>query len=219
MPMEQPRELSIVVLGAMNPAIHHPSWYQSLGILSSDETHDALSHNLICTPELCQFTTSTFQISCIRNRWEVKTADSKEYERIVELSVKTFNHLSETPINAYGFNHNYDVEPTLDSVGTYLAKLLFECGLRLDSFERASATIAYTLPSDKCIYNLSVSPSRRGPNYAEILHNTHYEIQFNDAEFKRFDLEPLLRDGAKESKLNASKHLIQTLNLLKSIKK
>ena len=103
-------EYSVVVVGAMNPAIHHPQWYEVVGMLTAAEAQDALRGDaLVVVPQLAQFQAAALQIQCTPARWQVNTADTEQRGRIIDLAATTFERLGETPISAYGLNARFDV--------------------------------------------------------------------------------------------------------------
>src|ERR1700723_932205 len=84
-------QYSIVVVGNMNPAIHHPGWYKAIGAMSDEEVELALAPlpgpsaptsgaerqgqtvfrqlsgpmRTVVTPALAQFTAGSIRVTCI----------------------------------------------------------------------------------------------------------------------------------------------------------
>ena len=75
--MAEPAELySIVIVGSMNPRIHHPAWYEAVKILSAEEASAASL--VACTPMASQFQLPGLNIICLQDRWEIQTQDPQE---------------------------------------------------------------------------------------------------------------------------------------------
>jgi hypothetical protein len=104
--MAEADAFSIVVIGAMNSAIHHPYWYRDRGLIDDEEMKTALSHEeTVFVPEIAQFNTGQIFINCQARRWEVKTSNRGFVKRIVDIAGKVFDEiLPHTPIVACGFN-------------------------------------------------------------------------------------------------------------------
>src|SRR6202030_1678960 len=108
-PLPPSRELwSIVVIGLMNPAIHHPSWYQSMQLLDKQEVDYAGSASalvpIVLAPQIAQFAVQEFKIVCLSNRWEIQTQRPEAVDRILKVASRVFEILDHTPVNAFGFN-------------------------------------------------------------------------------------------------------------------
>ena len=204
------QHLSIVVLGSMNPAIHHPTWYKLTGIITDVEHDQATQHPIFCTPHFSSFQASNFAVQCLAQRWEVATQLGESEERILQVAVATFKKLYETPLAAYGFNHNYEVETSSDNVAHRLVDLASRTGLGFPIAEGAQATLEFVEPSGGCLFKTRVSPSSRGPSYVSFAHNAQYQVRTDRLE--HFDLGPLLEKGASAGSEHASAQLKKVVN-------
>lgn len=96
------QQLAIVVLGAFNPAIFHPSWLAREELLPAGEADAAeveLTH-----PEASVFTTGWFRFQVTRDRFDVRTEQESHYEALRDLAASCFTVLNQTPVRAIGIN-------------------------------------------------------------------------------------------------------------------
>lgn len=194
---------TVVVAGAMNPAIHHPYWYASCGILSNEEAKTAVSGGTpLLLPQIAQFRLGKLQIHCTPETWSAGSPDAADKARVLDLAAKTFAKLSETPINAYGINRR--AELVAENVGGRLGELLFRKALDLSvrgmepDFDAIS--VQYKLDSlsikdqprvDRTL-TAKISRSRKEPNSFVVDFNGHHEIDMTQ-KFGHFDLDVMLR--------------------------
>ena len=110
---------SVVVVGAMNPVIHHPAWYHAMSIITQSELEESLRKPVVVIPQFAQFASDSFSIVCLPDRWQV-SCDTADGERIVALAKATFEKLYHTPVTAYGVNHNFHAETTKQILSTLM---------------------------------------------------------------------------------------------------
>lgn len=102
--MDKLDSASLVIVGAMNPPIHHPSWYKNAGLISPDVEAIAIQQAVV-TPQIAQFKTSDFKLTCVPDRWIIEATNLESIEWVVLLGIRAFDDkLHETPINALGLN-------------------------------------------------------------------------------------------------------------------
>jgi len=127
---------SVVVAGAMNPAIHHPQWYLAIDQLSEDEVKAALhTGNFIFVPQLARFQTAGMELQCLPDKWQLSTPARALLPRLVQLSSSTFQRLGETPIRSYGVNTRVELQVD-EELGTRLSESLGDIPLGLRFRER-----------------------------------------------------------------------------------
>lgn len=115
--------VSIVLLGAFNPAIFSPSWFRNTDIISESEF--SASNIEIQHRELSVFRLEWMDALIQLDRFKVATEQSP-YIRLSDFVLKTFrDYLSHTPIYAMGINRmvEFDVgkETTRNEIGQKLA--------------------------------------------------------------------------------------------------
>ncbi|MCB1767111.1 MAG: hypothetical protein KDJ22_13805 [Candidatus Competibacteraceae bacterium] len=179
---------SVVVLGVMNPAIHHPAWYQAMSIITEAEFEESLRNQVIVTPQLTQFKTENLVLDCTLERWQV-SSEAEEVNRIMTLAKTTFEKLYHTPIKAYGVNHNFHIE-TKREIAPTLMSIIRKTDLPFPPHEEGTATITYIAEGDDCKFRTVISISPRGQNFLHIQNNVHFDV--SSEEKGHFDLGPLL---------------------------
>ena len=179
---------SVVVLGAMNPAIHHPAWYQAMSIITEAEFEESLRNQVIVTPQLTQFKTENLVLDCTLERWQV-SSEAEEINRIMTLAKTTFEKLYHTPVGAYGINHDFHIE-TKREIAPILMSIIGKTDLPFPPHEEGTAAIIYTAERDDCKFRTVISISPRGQNFLYIQNNVHFDISSEKKE--HFDLGPLL---------------------------
>jgi len=119
---------SIVVLGRMNPAIHHPAWYGAVDILRADEVEAAVAaREIVLVPQLAKFQSAGFGLQCTDEQWQVSTDDAALVSRILDIACGTFARLKDTPVSAFGVNTHMRFKPDEASIrealGGFIASL------------------------------------------------------------------------------------------------
>lgn len=189
-----PRELySIVILGRMNPAIHHPTWYQYLQLLDQEECDSALAGpSLISSPPVSQFVAPAFTIVCTLDRWQIQTSRFDFMDRMLATASTVFEVLTHTPIGAFGFNFHAHKDVRVSNAGHILGAALTKLPLGLESPEDVVGEISVVATEKGHKTIVSVAPSPLGTNTVWIRFNSHYDIIA--AEGVHFDLKPLLQE-------------------------
>jgi hypothetical protein len=138
---------NIVVLGAMNPRIHHPHWYRQVGLISQQELEEALhAIDTIATPPLSQFRISSFLIQCQEQRWEIQSSSLEHIDRLTELASHVFDDLlKHTPVSRFGFNYMIWKTVECENVSKRLADILPPASLGLDR-TALLAEMKWTIP-------------------------------------------------------------------------
>ena len=132
MPIE-PVAFAVVVAGGMNPAIHHPFWYQAKGIITPEDASTAIGRTT-SVPGLSQFSGEDWRVLCTPDRWIGASRTQARHQFILDLAVAAFNYLPETPAAAFGLNYEFAGRPKAsDSDPQVLDSLSFERRMRLES--------------------------------------------------------------------------------------
>lgn len=176
---------TIVVLGHMNPAIHHPKWYEWVGLIPKEEAEEALRKNPITTRLTSQFTSSKRTVTCQEGRWEVWSDGDGSGERCLELAAKVFERLNDTPVTAVGFNIQRHLETAVANVKEALARTYKEAGIPLLEGELSSAkcSLKIEVPTDKRTTRLTIEPSIRADHVVYVHSNSEYIIDEEDGHF------------------------------------
>lgn len=89
--------VAISLLGVMNPAIHHPVWYEKVDLLAADECKEAMGKNVVCTSNYSAFELSDILVQCQRDEWRVE-GPRRSATRLINLCGHVFDEqLTHTP--------------------------------------------------------------------------------------------------------------------------
>jgi len=196
---------SIVIVGSMNPAIHHPRWYLAAGLLSEAEVAAAESQGksssadaegdigpstLFCSENFSQFTTGVFRIVCLQQNWTIMTKDRAAFDRARDICSGVFQTLPHTPVSAYGFNFAFHKETGSENVGGRLAIIAEKLPLGMVSERGANdfASFHYHSRRNGNEMVIAVEPSIRGSAKLFVGVNTTHQIKVEGL----FDLGPML---------------------------
>jgi len=103
---------SIVLLGNFNPAIFHPSWLSSHGMLLPS-TAEKASIGVI-SPEVSSFTAEWLVLQVTHTRFQAGTADPRYFDSLRDLVLAAFTLLEFTPTTQMGINYDLHFPASLD---------------------------------------------------------------------------------------------------------
>lgn len=140
---------SITLKGALNPSLHHPSWYYVIGQLSKEDADLGIQDkNLYVTPTESRFSAPSFHIACDPKRWRIETRDKTARLRILQIALKTFdNLLPETRLEQIGFKFTFVMEFSHRKTTDFLAKLAQNLTL-LEGKGKTVITVLSTVTGD-----------------------------------------------------------------------
>lgn len=99
--------LSIVIIGAFNPAIFHPSWFSQLNLLGDREIQTATDDpNLVVSREATQFVADWFVCQVLTDRLQLSTAEPDAMESLRDIAHAVLTELPHTPLSALGINRD-----------------------------------------------------------------------------------------------------------------
>jgi hypothetical protein len=182
---------SIVVTGTMNPAIHHPSWYQSIQLLDQAAFDAAVAAPMVMVPQFSQFSTPDFSIICLPDRWEIQTGKFSNAATILAAASKVFKVLDQTPVGAYGFNFQFHKESSVENVGKSLSLAVERLPLKLNLSGEVTGQFIVVSNDTGSKKTISVSNSPLGPRLVFVGVNFHYTIDPTKYP-SHFDLAPML---------------------------
>ncbi|PHQ25483.1 hypothetical protein CLH62_14265 [Marinobacter guineae] len=96
------QEVQIVLVGSFNPAIFHPVWFQSKGLMTEQEV--AAAELEVCHSDVTRFVAEWFQVEVIHARFTARTKHTGRLEDLRDFVASTFKILAETPVDAIGIN-------------------------------------------------------------------------------------------------------------------
>jgi hypothetical protein len=212
---------SLVVVGAMNPSIHHPAWYRLNGIFTEEEYTAADKSSTLVTSQISQFSVGSVTILCDPVRWQAQTKDEAKLERLKEIAAKTFEVLFHTPVSLYGLNFAYHRVTTLSEVNSVLATLIrgLPLGLGSEPAEKSAAKINYQTTSTGRVLTTLVEPSVKGGEQVFVAINAEYRTPTPaPGEYKPFDLTPLLNEAFHRDYPDAKRIVANVVNALNALK-
>lgn len=175
---------SIVVVGGMNPAIHHPSWYRYNGLISPDEELTALANEadpMFLLPNMAQFSIAFFTVQCQQNRWEIKTTIDDQFDRIGTFAARLFDVLlPHTPVARFGINLHLQYRLPCENVGSRLVELLRRTGIPVGGSQTVNAAFRC---SDKRVdhtLNVQIEAAAQPANILRISFNGDFSAPGNE---------------------------------------
>jgi hypothetical protein len=183
---------SIALLGAMNPAIHHPKWYEYIGVMDKAEVTAAVADpGLMVTPVFTVMRFPGFAIICQQNRWEVQAMSRDLSERLFAIAAGVFEALEHTPVTTFGFNTNQHRRTSSADVPRKLADAVMSADLGFDLAERVSAEIVVRSGTPERHSLVRIQPSTQGPDHVFVGVNFEYLVPVQQS--IHFELTPLLQ--------------------------
>jgi hypothetical protein len=225
---------SIAVAGAMNPAIHHPTWYKIIGALSESEVAEAMAQKApplpgpgqgyatitsavtMFMPGFAQFTAGKVRITCVEQSWTIWTHDRALLSRCCEIASSVFEALEHTPVTAYGLNFIYHRQTAIGAVAVRLAEILdaSQLGLQLKQVAGTrSAKVGYTFSEKGRALNVNVEQSTRGADTLFVSINAHHPIVAEEVGGGLFDLGALLRGSIRRDSSDAEETISKIMQL------
>lgn len=178
---------NIVVLGGMNPRIHHPAWYHMVKLFDASEFETALaSPDTVVMPPLAKICLPHLTIWCQEDRWQVSTHDRSQLPRLGVLTAKLFDEiLPHTPVSALGYNFGFHRE-TRVVVSRYLASCIAAMPLGLESDKTSWGEISLRRGDQARTLITVVKPVAQHEKTALIHHNFEYRFE-NEGQFNLGD--------------------------------
>jgi hypothetical protein len=205
---EQNDIYAIVLIGGMNPRIHHPSWYRLVNLFGDEEAEQGIrTPSTFITPLMSQIQTPKLTIACQDNRWEIRTSDPGQVQRIQDITSMLFDEiLPHTPLMAAGFNFTYRKATAASDVGLYVATVLSRAPLGLKADHAMSGEVILRRSFNEHTALVNVQPVADEKQAALISHN--FEYQFKDEGFFKLGEIIARRYGADKSESEEQTALI-----------
>jgi hypothetical protein len=202
---------SIVILGAMNPRIHHPLWYRHHGLITESEMMESLSTNSqpVFLPQIAQFKSAGMQFSCVTERWDVRVTDEGLRGRMAEIAATIFDKLlPETPVQVFGFNNEFHLTAGRREVKRKLVERVVKRGFDLSFPGLDGAMFAFTISAvDDATTTVRAEPSDHSPDEIFVAVNANRPVK---ATTSHFALKPLF-DQHYDNDFEAAKGYAQSL--------
>lgn len=221
--MNSPFELfSVVVLGSMNPAIHHPFWYKFIGVLTEPETKLASADpTLQVTPVYSQFSVGPITMTCLQQRWAAQTGDEAQFPRVVEIAKKAMDTLEHTPVTAIGINLDFCRPSGVRDLGALLATRVRSLELGFEGDGETSGAISF---ADRRRAGLvvattteSVAPDPTDASRALIKYDVQLLVSPAEPSYQHFKIGDLLDEHVPTAIQQSAKHLERTLAAIRRL--
>lgn len=202
---EESEFYGIVIIGKMNPSIHHPAWYRMFDLIDEKEADAATSSKeTFSTPPVAQIDAGTFKIICQESRWEVQTSTPSLLERLKRMPGKVFDELLEhTSVAALGFNINFVKATTCKHVDKYLAGCITSADLGLPNDNLHSGELVLRRLVDD--YRVTVRISSSDEHLVTVSSNYEYRFQ-SQKKMESFKLGEIVSKRFAEDRSDAEAH-------------
>jgi len=180
----QAQGVSIVLIGNLNPAIFHPSWFAVHNLLRPEEA-DAATTNIV-HPDVASFKTEWLEVNIVRERFQIGTIQESYYEALRDLAVGILGLLSHTPLRVMGINRDFHFDLVSEDRWNGLGHRLVpkqDWNPLLESPGMQTLVIQGMRPDDlKGYLRVTVQPSARIKYGAFIEVNDHYLLKTDEKE-------------------------------------
>jgi hypothetical protein len=169
----------VLVAGTMNPSIHHPQWYKSLGAINDKELRESLKGGVGATTPIIsrfQFGTPSFIVTCQPNLWMIQTADDSSWRRMLEISSLAFAKKENPTITAYGLMVQRHTDTKCDAK-SFLATKVASLDLGFPAGKNANTNITLAHPGDGFTITTSIQTSVLGDHIVFGAYHYDYPTQ------------------------------------------
>lgn len=211
-------EYSLIVVGAMNPQIHHPTWYRTANLIGADAEEVALKNrDLVCTPQLSAFQTSVFRVTCLQERWEMVTNEREHLGKLVEMAGGVFDaKLNETPINAFDLNFRYHRKTEIANVASEFTDLFTALPFDIDELGVERVSFSTEGQSGDRKTKTTIEPSVKSDDMIYLAFNFHYETRGKVEGAGHFALGPMVKEARESDEHVADELCARIINALNS---
>jgi hypothetical protein len=212
-PVARPTSLyNIVVLGTMNPRLHHPLWYRMQGCITEEEEKAAADITIV--KPLAQFSAGRMTIICTDDRWEIRTHNEKLRERLLDIASIVFTKLYETQIVAIGFNTLADLIAGVPSVPRVLGRLGGELSLGFEPADNLACEFGFRKRESLKMTVAAVLASSIHDTMVHVRYNSHHDMKPTSG---YYDLAPILQEHFGPHKEGAAKFQQAVLDRLAEV--
>jgi hypothetical protein len=209
-----PRDSSlIVVFGAMNPLVHTPQFYRSIGVMDEAELQASLhmpTNSTSAAVSQFQFGSPLIMVNCQPGQWWVQAPDLESWDRMLRITGLVFGKLGGTPMNAYVLVAQSHIDTAVVSVKSALAARIAATGLGFATGESSASNIELVLNEEDYIVTTSVQPSVLGEQSVYAFYQRQYPVPVLATGI--FTLEPVVR-GRLASFEEASKSFFDAVEV------
>lgn len=186
--------VSLVVTGALNPRIHHPSWYRAIDAISKDAEQLALLDSETIVMEAgAQFKTADYRIGCTPDKWILQSSELGAEKQFAKMARIVFDkNLHETPVSAFGLNKAMHIATACENVGERIGIGITNADLGVEDFGASTGIFeVQRVRKDGCQIKFQVQPSMQDDKFVYGYLNFHYTIPMQQ-KHKHFQLGDLV---------------------------
>jgi len=180
--MPAPENYSVVILGAMNPQLHHPSFYRHVDIIDDEEEARAVaSVDLVCSRQVAQLNVKGARIICMPDRYQVASPSAELASEVMDIAASAMDALPHTPTSTFGFNFDRVRTTGLTNVGARFSELASALPLGQPREASAMASFKYVTVSElqeaTQRLTLILEPVADDPHAVHVKCNFNYEVK------------------------------------------
>jgi len=213
LPQIQVQGVSIVLIGNLNPAIFHPSWFAAHNLLRSEEA-DAANINII-HPDVASFKTEWLEVNIVKERFQIATVQESYYEALRDIAVGILGLLSHTPIRVMGINRDFHFDLVSEDIWNGLGHRLVpkqDWKSLLKSPGMQNLVVQGERTDDlKGYLRVSVQPSSRVKFGVFIEVNDHYILKTDEKEVDGADKARVILSERWNDSMKRSSEIAQTI--------
>lgn len=169
---------TIAVGGFMNPAIHHPLWYKTIGAIDDAEYQATISTPFNTTTQLVsqlRFANSKLAIQCQQNEWTIQGLEDASWPKMVAVASLVFEKLNETPVSSYAFVTQKHLDTTISDVGAALAGKVYGMNLALPIGDEPHSSVELRVKIEDYQARMILQPSTLGVNKLFVFYQHLYQ--------------------------------------------
>jgi hypothetical protein len=169
LPIPTAEDISVVLVGALNPAIFQPAWLAAQDLISESESKNAKVN--VISPQAADITFLDFGLQVLQNRLTLRTIDISKSAKICDLVVGILTKLQHTPISAAGINQSQHISVGGEKVWNKIGHVLAPKSPVWESLYQNPGTLTVAVQSLRNSehpfhINVTVAPSNVVPPYA-----------------------------------------------------
>jgi hypothetical protein len=184
---------TIAIGGSMNPAIHHPIWYRTIGAIDEVEYQASIRSPFNTTTQLMsqlRFVNSKLAVQCQINEWMIQGFDDDSWPRMVNIVSLVFEKLNETPVTAYSFITQKHLDTPISDIRSALAEKIYGMKLALPHGDEPASNIELTVTIADHQVRMALQPSIRGADKLFVFYQHQYAPPQEQGKY--FDLGKLI---------------------------
>jgi len=211
-------QYSVVLLGHMNPRIHHPIWYAQVELFSREEVDVAVqTQPIVCTPAFSQFGVDDLLIKCLQDRWDITTANPAKIDRIREIAERIFDKLlPHTPVTVIALNYDFTRQTSRGNATRFVAEIVNGAAARIglpsaDGGELFLKRALETIPELQGIATVAIK-STDDADLVGLFCNYQYTAKFRGP----YEMANFLPGYARRDRADAEACLVRLLSAIES---